>query len=566
MPVTFGGKQCVEPAGLRRRCLEVGLDTSWFGLPNSYACPRGGSPGYGWVLLRLPDLESLLEEDVPDPKPEEERDFKFFDLEFASNSVTGAARLRETATVKNLVLVRGDCVTPGARDGESVYLCLVADRRYYLERYQLEHNVFTASFNLRHLRSGIYIPETLNFATSPRRPWTWDEMINHVWNSARNIGNFLNLLGDYPGLPYEPKRDPESVVLEGMYVAEALDRVLSVINCALAWDPVADRFRIALAGQADSAFDAALGALEGRRVWDSYRKRGVKTEVPREVVYGLRRRGWVRRETMATVRGQSPFYFDSSRSGPWARLPYRNPRYEQHFHPPFPIPQERMWPATVLNWGLDLEHDWDPGALPMSAERQAYFRERTDQLTPLIFDSLEAAARGLHVVYPFALADAGLMPGPQVSRVRWAETGAGYAPHSGLVTEVWGNVPVVSPPFEPATLDPPGVMVALCTGTTPDASGLYPGVLGVWARSETPGGGNTVPGGAWLTAQAQAPLVTVKLLSINGVPPVAGDRYVAVYQSRDRGPAPDPPFGEHPDPADATPGIWAIKPVPPPPA
>lgn len=540
-PNTGTEKRCIEPAGLAKRCREIGLDTSWFGLANSYTCPRGCRPGEAWLLLLRTDLDTLLNSTTD----EASRPY-YFDVKFISNSQ--GSHGTETATIKRLVFLGAECVTPGARESECVYLVQLQDRRYLLQRYASDYTHAGDSYNTRHLHVGYYMSPTLKPSSGNGTPWTWQQMLDDMWPDA-DPGETVSVLGPAPSLPWIPVTNPEDLSFEGMTDGEAIEKALAFLNCELAWDPIADACRYVVAGEEDTQFEAALAGLENRRVWDGYRKRSLKANTPRLIYFMVRRRGIKRNAGSQRYRSSAEILTTGSDgSGTYCHVLVLNPRM-----PTIPFPSsERRWPETCHRFYIDLERDYDESIMNTpdnTDERIALYHRCNNELAPRVFASLEAATRGLHVVYPFALSNPYMMPGPQVSSIRWAETGAGFAPHSGMVTEIRGNLPVKNtPPLPDTALDPFHARIVRCTSAVQNTTnGYWPGLLLRWVDSHT---------SLALFSDPEPRANPIWLHSINGNYPQVNRNYLGVYQTKRR----------HDSVTDPLEGVWAIDVQYPPPS
>lgn len=516
MPVTFGDKPCLDPAALARRCREAGLDTGWFGLANSYTCPRGFEPGVAWALLRRDDLKELLRVGQLEHPYEEPRYFK---MEFTS---TTSAGLTETATIGRLLFVRADCVTPGAEDADSAYLVQAADRRFFLKyAYPLSgRSPGYPIYNFTHPRTGVYLQDSLRTGASandPRTRWTWEQMVEDLWlfsfprdGVAGQEEHFPRILGDYPGLPWQPEFDPDNLHFANMTYREALQTALHLIGCELTYDPIADEFDIVLLGAGDGA-DDALAALAGRRHWDDYTIPGFWAHTPAYIVFLHRRRWYEHGDTSALpIAPLQPVF-----------------KYSEDL-PQETFPPEDQWSPALAWTRPDVMHGFGANNQPAplgSGGLSNFLTRDITELTPKVFDRAAVNARKERVVYPFAVTDERLLPGAQISQVRWAETGAGFAPLAGMTTEVRRDGTVDWPKLPDVVLEPPVCRVVRCTGTTADSNGLYPGAIEVWAHYFTP----NPP--LWSNSLLPSEVRVVKIKSINGHAPKLDRRYLATYQS-----------------------------------
>lgn len=215
--VSFGGLACLDPLTEYEEQSRLGYDTSWADKANSFSCPLGHIPGKGWILL----LRSALDQLDLNTK---------YDLTFENIETS------EKVVIKQLLITKAVCLTPGiTQDPNASYLVEVIDRRWSAmnKPIEIQINILAPDSTLTYYSSTVS-PEGV--------PWTWEKVIEKVWNLNEN-------LGDFPGLPYTPQGIPQGFQFIGVEAYQALNVLLAKINCALNYDPQEDLFSIAFLGE-----------------------------------------------------------------------------------------------------------------------------------------------------------------------------------------------------------------------------------------------------------------------------------------------------------------------------
>ena len=375
MTVSFGGLPCRDPATEAAYCRSRGLPTPWWGDANGFRCPLGVEPGRGVVLMAQADALSLSATAL-------------CPLSFCDGA--------NTVTLKNLLFVRAYCVTPGARgDPSATYAVELADRRYLARA-----SVIDAAFNLRATPGaapGCYLSATLNAGAA----WTWATMAQAVWNA-------VGKLGAWPGLPFTPDGAPEGFSFYGDCAYDALAVVLDRLSCELAYNPITDAYSVVRYGVADAVNAAALGLRDARRLYDTDPIESNRGRAPQflRVYFPVQR-------AVQDGTGATPYYrldqSDATAVGPLANVE----------------------PNTYAVYYDDLAAAYDAtNTLTNSAALTSRALERAvDYFRGVRMNRLERAYAG-------GFPDAGLLPGAQVSAVRWIDRGGGDGPGAGLLTEV----------------------------------------------------------------------------------------------------------------------------------
>jgi hypothetical protein len=216
---TFGGFPCVDPINEYEEQSKTGYDTSWASKAISFACPVGPMPGKGYLLLLRRDLDNL---DINERH----------DLVISSEN--------GNITIKNLLIIKAVCLTPGmAGDKNSCYLVEVIDKRWSAKNKPIEIQVNILAPNSK----DEYYKSSINPNTY--LPWTWEEIIRHIWETNDTLGEFTSL-------PYTPSGTPQGYQFLGVDSYDALNVLLAKIHCSLRWNPQTDIFDIVEIGAKDN--------------------------------------------------------------------------------------------------------------------------------------------------------------------------------------------------------------------------------------------------------------------------------------------------------------------------
>jgi len=377
MPVSLDGQPCLEPRTLYLSCRDTNLSTEWVDKPNAFTCPLGCEPGEGWLLLAKSALDAISPDGTFSG---------LYDLTFGDDV--------GSITLKSLVVVSGECLTPGVRGGDSAYLVRVADRRWFLKSI-----IVDVAYNMRSAADATYLTPTLDGSKTPPAPWTWTQLVEDLWGKA-------SMLGVYPGLPFSPDGTPGDVELYQRPFSEALEGVLDRLGCALQLDPTLDTFDIVQVGAEDTTEAAATQTLEsaGLRIWDGYTTYNVRAEIPEKVRVLFRK-------IPHTRDGTSPYHaLDVADTSP----------------------ASGTQTGTIFAVEDELEAQYAVATLTNAAALTSRANERATDT----FRRLKAAAAGLRAVYAGVQSDPGILPGSLVDSTRWSELASGIAPSAGLITEV----------------------------------------------------------------------------------------------------------------------------------
>lgn len=219
--VTLDGRPCVVPDPARYPQVAQRA--------NAYWCPLGPAVGRGWVLMLRRDLEPILSGGAA--------------FHALSIRIDGASAAQ--VVFPALLIVQSQRISAGvAAAGEALYLVELADKRWLVERYSDTGGI---AINLRSYAQNVdYLSGTSGH--------TWSSAIELLW------GTMAGVLGSFPGLPpgLEPHGVPENLQFIGASSWKTLSSLLAKIGCAVAYDPVADVFRIENLGAAQAGLPTDL--------------------------------------------------------------------------------------------------------------------------------------------------------------------------------------------------------------------------------------------------------------------------------------------------------------------
>lgn len=252
MRVTFGGQPCLDPFAFWEFCRTNNHPIEpWFGRANSFSCPLGQEPGYGYVLMTRGDLDEL------DVNAEHTLIFEY----------------DERVDLRRLSIAQVLCVSPGSpADPDAAYLLTLTDRRAHLQNSAIDR-----AFNIRTNPSGSYDSGTTDPDTSSA--WTWGGMARKIWVE----GLTEERAGDWPGLPGAVEGTPENFKFYGYNAWDALGVVLQRVGCAVKLDPTTDAFSIVPIGGEEAVQAAKHDKLYPERIWDSYPSAFGKVRLPAQV-------------------------------------------------------------------------------------------------------------------------------------------------------------------------------------------------------------------------------------------------------------------------------------------
>jgi hypothetical protein len=198
------------------------ISTEFWGLANSYRCPRGKAAGYAWLLLRRGDIDSF---DINLPQE--------FKIEANGKKY-----------VTKLLVVRALCMTPGAPgDPDGIYLVYAIDRRFLPWRLSpTDTGLVMGANQRRELAASLEIDGTAptgefytGFLTSSTTLRTWAKTLEDAWT---NTSLHITTGTAWPGLPYTPASHPENVNLSHSFCSWVrFHYLLSLICCDTVYDP-----------------------------------------------------------------------------------------------------------------------------------------------------------------------------------------------------------------------------------------------------------------------------------------------------------------------------------------
>lgn len=185
---------------------------------NSFYCPVGRWPAYGWILLARRDLDQLNT--------------------YSTNltlHISNTAKPDNVQALNGLSIVQAKCVTRGlASDPNALYLVKITDGRGILanEWFQFPtssiYNIRTPAYPETFMRS------SMNSGVPVTTTWTWTTMLQNLWEQ---MGTFL---GDWPGLPFAPAGTPEGFWFPGVSAWSSLNDVLDHLGMTIVCDLTQD--------------------------------------------------------------------------------------------------------------------------------------------------------------------------------------------------------------------------------------------------------------------------------------------------------------------------------------
>lgn len=251
MPNTFGTKktrvQLVDPRAIRRARERFRRETiPELEFANSLYVPRGRRAARGWILLTASDYASVRNADLSGSSLQPGYSTSFqLEIDDLNNP---------PLTFSKLAIVQACCVTTGLTgDPNAIYLVELTDQRGVLENrwfsfptvsyYNVLAPAYPASYYAASLIGGV-------------TPWTWDEMIEDLWNQ---MGAFL---GAYPLKPPTPAGTPTNWNLNGVNAWAALNAILAhlgmAVSCDLANAALSTPYGLVGRGGADATFATLL--------------------------------------------------------------------------------------------------------------------------------------------------------------------------------------------------------------------------------------------------------------------------------------------------------------------
>lgn len=277
---TFGGQPCLDPAELRRTCLNTTppLPIDWFGKVNKFENVAGHLPGTGGVLMMRSHLKKL---DVNDA-----HDLTFFDHD-------GTPR-----TLKNLIISGPttclDYDTRNPLSDTTAHFVPIADARQIWQLYPINR-----AYNIRTIPTANYNDE---WSTDETTPLTFAEMWANLWGRLPE-----EWAGDVPTLPTITAytgNSPRNFSYWGWTLPNAMGHFLDRLGFSLVWNPFDDAWKVVdLGGEQLGLASAETKLFNTRRhLWDIEPIAPSLGSIPRTVHVYFRKTPGPR------AYGQSPFY------------------------------------------------------------------------------------------------------------------------------------------------------------------------------------------------------------------------------------------------------------------
>jgi hypothetical protein len=384
MGIVFGNQPCQDPKAVGEHCIAKGLPTDWVGLPNRFMASVGPSPGRGWLLMRLNELNALNQNGLND-------------LTFTDNS-------NGIVTIKDLIFVRADCLTPSYTGStDAVYLVDVRDCRHLAQNEFFANPAF-AQYNVRAPGgSQTYYAESLKSGS----PFTWQQILDDLWNNWVNVPE----LGSSPQLGTTPNGTPEGFRFWGVPAWQAYNEVLARIGYGFVLNPTVSKSpSLDQLGGSDTPLTSAQGRLDNSRFLDDYSIEGVRAKVPSQVIVCF--------QMVYLAYGAEPSTIAAT--GNWASTPL----HKENVSTGAPSGTESGSTATLFD-DMPALVNFD-GSLNNASALTARAAERAADYYRYTYTG---GAR-MRKTYIGIQNDPGLMPGLQVSAIAWKDVGTRY------VTEV----------------------------------------------------------------------------------------------------------------------------------
>lgn len=264
---------------------------------NSFYCPLGPEPGRGWVLMLRQHLDQIIAGGgLNQPQT----------LEFRTNT--------KVAKFPQIYLHKAHNVSGGAlAKNDRAYLVELLDKRAVLKmmwiaksKYMAYNCTFPPGANRNDpppdgvdkpdaARAEIgakFYPQTLNESVSKTpvtyEEWTWQTMLDDLWTRLSPPATVAGIKpGPSPTLPFDPKTNPRNWNFNGMNPWEAISIVLAHLYCAVAYDPIKDKFSYVALGTNQPGLQAAIN-LYPKWIDDADVIESVVTRIPDFVFVGSR--------------------------------------------------------------------------------------------------------------------------------------------------------------------------------------------------------------------------------------------------------------------------------------
>lgn len=245
---SYGGYPIYSVDSEFLNCSRNGLSPAVFsGKANSFVCPLGDKPGYGYVLMMRDHINTVLGDTSAYSGYR-------YDLEIGIDNTVNAQV--QYLTLLGLVYLRATRIYPGVEDdSECLMLVELADKRYWLQKTFID-----TQYNVRYVddsATDLYLKPSLKYdalATGTIgcdpgcRLWTWREILEDIWAYLPAA-----LAGTMPTLPsqYDDLWDsePEQIKFNCMSALTAFCEALKQAGGGLlGYDPTDDTFRIVFPG------------------------------------------------------------------------------------------------------------------------------------------------------------------------------------------------------------------------------------------------------------------------------------------------------------------------------
>lgn len=379
MTVLINGQPCLDPSALARSCRSIGLSVDWLPKVNKYNCPYGHVPGEANILISKNTLDIIDSSKYLNGK---------YNLQFSTYLNNDSYY---SITIKNLISINCQCLTPGASQSNSAYLMTLNDKRLIDNKKLID-----VAFNVRHKFTNEELIQSK----------TWQECIDYVWNE-------INLSGDSL-LPINPEGLPTDLEYWNTSGIFALSDILSKINCRLCYNPTTEEYTIKLAAANDDDYNNAINKYNKLKIWDDYTRISSKGLVPKYVRIVFSK--------LPYIRGQNSPYYTIDLSD-----------Y---------LSGSRLWPDDSPE-GIITIYDDTPalynadGSGPNNLDK---LQLKATERAKLYFDDLANRIDDAYLVYAAPINDIGFIPNSQVTSVEWSDSGNDLPiPGRGTITTIYRN-------------------------------------------------------------------------------------------------------------------------------
>lgn len=194
---------CCDPKAVYDACVEQGLPTDWYGKPNRYACPLGGEPGHGHLLMRKSEYDLLTQT-------------------FGAYTLRMQSQYFSTSFPGILLAGFPRNLTPGSPN--PVLMFEITDTR----------SNYVKATNTR------YTWRQAPSDAAAVNEKTWEEAAEDLWNHNQ-------FTQAWPGLPVGVHGGDlvvEQFDCHGFKIVSVLEDLLQALGCVIGYDPTSDSYSV----------------------------------------------------------------------------------------------------------------------------------------------------------------------------------------------------------------------------------------------------------------------------------------------------------------------------------